>query len=79
MMTMNVGALTALHCFRLGVTEPADYYPQIWRTYLDEYVMMRSAAGMILMVLTGVLTAQAVFAVCPERPIRMIVPSASGG
>ncbi|NBR28588.1 MAG: tripartite tricarboxylate transporter substrate binding protein, partial [Betaproteobacteria bacterium] len=40
---------------------------------------MRFAAGMLLAVLTGALSAQTVHAAWPERPIRMIVPSAAGG
>ena len=77
MMTLHVGAQTALHF--LGVSGLASYYPQIQRTYLAKGVMMRVAAGMILVAWSGVLPLQNVFAAWPERPIRMIVPSASGG
>jgi hypothetical protein len=57
MMRMNVGARPALYF--LGVSGPADYYPQIQRTYLAKGVTMRIAAGMILVALLGVLPLQA--------------------
>lgn len=40
---------------------------------------MRSEVAIVLMTLTGCLSAHPVLAAYPERPIRMIVPSAAGG
>ncbi len=40
---------------------------------------MRSETKVLLMVLTGCMSSHHAFAAYPERPIRMIVPSAAGG
>jgi hypothetical protein len=63
----------------LGATGTAGYYAQIRCSHKAKDLEMRFAAGMLLALLTGALSLQTVHAAWPERPIRMIVPSAAGG
>ena len=69
--------LTALRS--LGAAKSAGYYAQFGKRDLAKDIVMRFAASMLLIMLTGCVSAPPALAAYPERPIRMIVPSAAGG